>query len=88
MSEDPNKPAGDQFEENLRQILSPEAPADGTKPQAARPQPRPTGKIQETADKLEAEGKTLFWFKLMRPIAVLTLLGLMALFVARITAER
>ena len=86
MSENQEKPVGDQFEDGLRQILSPES--QGAPKQAARPEPRPTRRLQETVDKMESERKTLFWFRLLRPIAVITLIGLMALFVVRITAER
>ncbi|MDR0331387.1 MAG: hypothetical protein LBH93_06750 [Chitinispirillales bacterium] len=86
MNENEEKP-GDQFEEGLRQILSPEEPAGGSKQQARR-EPRPTRRIQETIDKMDAERKTLFWLNLLRPFAAAVLIGLLVFFVVRITAER
>jgi len=76
------------FEESLRQILS-YAPADAAgRPQKPnQPSQAPgaaTKRVQAIAAKVEAEKKTLFWFKLLRPVALLSLIGLMALFVLRI----
>ncbi|MDR2694405.1 MAG: hypothetical protein LBB74_09375 [Chitinispirillales bacterium] len=89
MGEDKNKSDDDRFEESLRQILD-GAPSGsrGTAGRPPKPLTRPENGGRETADKAETEPKTLFWFKLVRPLALLALLVLLAKFVLRITSER
>lgn len=89
MDEDLNKTDADSFEDGLRQILS-HSPPGGQNPGGKPPTPRPypDNIAQELAAKAEAERKTLFWFKLIRLLAVLTLLALLTMFVLRITAPR
>jgi len=83
----------DQFEENLRQILS-HGPVSETNEQGESAEPaqsaertviKPTRRYEKAVDRYEKEQKALFWFKLLRPIAVAALLGLLAMFVMRIT---
>jgi hypothetical protein len=77
------------FEESLRQILS-NAPSGGRKAVGGslRPPERPESGALEAAGKAETESKAIFWFKLMRPLAMLALVALLAMFVLRITAAR
>jgi hypothetical protein len=92
MSEDQNKLGEADFEEGLRQILSPgPGGGDGTaagKPFGGQARPRPEDAARKAADRAEAERRTVFWVNLMRPIALLALLACLAAFVLRITAER
>jgi hypothetical protein len=82
----------DQFEENLREILSPgpvskKEEGDAAPATLTRPVIRPTHRyLEEAADRYEKEQKALFWLKIIRPIAFIALLGLLALFVQRITS--
>jgi hypothetical protein len=84
------KNGADPFEDGLRQILSSNASvAKGyTSAQTAAAKRRYAERMEaeraEAEKRAEAERKILFWFKLMRPAALLALLGLMALFVLRI----
>ena len=82
----------DQFEKDLRQILSPgpvsEKDGEGAAPATLkRPVIKPTHRyLEEATDRYEKEQKALFWLKIIRPIAFIALLGLLALFVKRITS--
>jgi len=91
MGEDQNKSEEDRFEEGLRQILSGGPAHGGKETDADRPNPPPRPKLwtpENATEKAEAQRKALFWFKLMRPLAMVALLVLLAMFVMRITAER
>jgi len=89
MGENQNNSDEDRFEESLRQILD-SAPSKGrlTAGELPRPKARPDGEQPRPAymaEEAETEPKALFWFKLMRPLAVLALLALLAMFVLRVT---
>jgi len=89
MGEDQNKSGEDRFEESLRQILdSSPSKSQGTAAETPRPHraERQESAVWEAARKAEAdeESKALFWFKLMRPLAMLALVALLAMFVFRV----
>ncbi|GBU21184.1 hypothetical protein R80B4_01073 [Fibrobacteres bacterium R8-0-B4] len=89
MGEDHGKSEEERFEESLRQILD-GAPSGskGTAGRPFKPHVHPESGWREAADRPAPEPKGLFWFKLMRPLALAALILLMAKFVMRITAER
>jgi len=84
--------SGDAFEDGLRHILS-HQPVDATgqsvsaprqgPPDAAPGAVKPVPGLAEAAERLEKERKMLFWFNLLRPIAVVVLLLLLLLFAHR-----
>jgi len=89
MGEDQNKSEEDRFEENLRQILD-SAPSKGRvaigeplRPGRARPNAEPPKPARDL--EAETEPKALFWFKIMRLLAMLALVACLAVFVRRIT---
>ena len=78
--------AGLDFEEGLRQILSPEStPVNHGGAPAPRASSIAMQRLLEAAEKAEAERKALFWLRLLRPIAIVAFIGLLAGFVYRIT---
>jgi hypothetical protein len=88
---DQEKNNADPFEDGLRQILSSDAQA-GERPAAGEPAAQSEAAKQKRAERMEAERieaekraeserRLLFWLKLLRPVALVALLGLMALFV-------
>ena len=89
MGEDQNKSTEERFEEGLRQILD-SAPS-GSRGAAERP-PKAPSRPEDAPWKMpagaEAEPKALFWFKLLRPLAILTALALMTMLILRITAAK
>ncbi|MDR2592056.1 MAG: hypothetical protein LBC59_04545 [Chitinispirillales bacterium] len=89
MGEDQNKSDEERFEEGLRQILD-GTPSGGMVTAGKPPKPPASPEVgaRGSAYKPPPEPKALFWFKLMRPLAMLALLALFAKFVLRITSER
>jgi hypothetical protein len=89
MGEEQNNSGEAGFEESLKQILSNDPPG-GHGTAAGKPPTRPHTEdtAQKAADRAETERKALFWINLIRPLALLAFLALLAMFVLRITAER
>jgi len=92
MGEDQNKSDEDRFEEGLRQILSNSQPPGDRGTAGEPPNPserlRAEGILRAAAEKAEKESKALFWFKLLRLLAIPALLLFLAKFVLRITAAQ
>jgi hypothetical protein len=88
MSDQENHDGGSSFEDGLRHILTYGTVIPGgsaqAPPRAAGPKGDPARRIQETADKYQAEQRLAARLGFLRPLAAIAVLVLLAMFVFRI----